>query len=81
MATKNTYDVVAYDANGAKVYGETVARIADARRIAREFLPYTNVYTVDLVRNGDIIHATRYVKLSPRNGIIIDGGNTKSIRF
>lgn len=82
MANKNTYQVIAYNANGGEVYGETtIARIADARRVAREFLTYCNVYTVDIVRNGDLIHATRFVKLSPRNGIVIDGGNTKNIRF
>ena len=82
MATKNTYQVVAYDANGGEVYGETtITRVTDARRVAREFLAYCNVYTVDITRNGDIVHATRYVKLSPRNGIVIDGGNTKPVRF
>ena len=76
------YQVVAYDANGGEIYGETsITRIADARRVAREFLTYCNVYTVDLVKGGDIIHAVRYVKLSPRNGIVIEGGNTKVIRF
>jgi len=82
MANKNTYQVVAYNANGGEVYGETsITRIADARRVAKEFLGYCNVYTVDLVKGGDIIHAVRYVKLSPRTGLIIDGGNTRNIRF
>lgn len=82
MAAKNLYQVVAYDANGGEIYGETsITRVADAKRVAREFLTYCNVYTVDLVKNGDFIHAVRFVKLSPRNGLVIDGGNTRSIRF
>ena len=81
MAAKNVYQVIAYNANGCELYGEEVARIADARRLAREFLPYCNVYTVDLVRNGDFIHATRYVKITPASGVIITDGETKAIRF
>ena len=82
MANKNTYQVVAYAANGGEIYGETsITRIADARRVAREFLTYCNVYTVDITRNGDAIHPTRYVKLSPCSGLVIEGGNTRNIRF
>ncbi len=85
MASKNTYKVTAYDAQGAQIHGETFTRIADARKVAREFLPYVNVFTVDVTReNAKAIRdyvAERYVKLSPNSGIVIVDGETKNIRF
>lgn len=85
MAQKNMYKVTAYDANGAHIYGEDVARVAQARKTAREFLRYTNVYTVDVTNenaatvSGYMVE--RYVKLSPNSGIVIANGESRNIRF
>jgi len=85
MAQKNTYKVTAYDAQGAQIYGEIFTRIAQARKVSREFLAYVNVFTVDVTRENatrvsDYV-AERYVKLSPNSGIVIANGETKNIRF
>jgi len=85
MAKANTYKVTAYDAQGAQIHGETFTRIAQARKVAREFMPYVNVFTVDITRENatrvsDYV-AERYVKLSPNSGIVIIDGESRNIRF
>lgn len=79
MAAKSVYDVVAFDSNGAIVYSERTTTKVSANKLAREFMPYVNVFTCDIIRNGQ--NVARYVKLSPNSGIVIVDGQTKNIRF
>jgi hypothetical protein len=79
MAAKSIYDVVAFDSNGAIVYSERTTTKASANKLAREFMPYVNVFTCDIIRNGQ--NVARYVKLSSNNGVVIANGITKNIRF
>lgn len=86
MAKGNTYRISAFDANGAHIHGESVTRVAKARTTAREFLRYTNVYTVDVTNEsattvgGYIVE--RYIKLTPATGIVVNGnGENRNIRF
>jgi len=85
MAQRNTYRVTAFDANGAHIHGESTTRVAQARKTAREFLRYANVYTVDITNesaatiSGYMVE--RYVKLSPNSGIVITNGESRNIRF
>ena len=76
---KNIYDIVAFDASGKVIHSERHNTKAKANQTAREFLPYVNVFTVDIILNGRNI--ARYVKLSPNSGIVIVDGKTRNIRF
>ena len=86
MAKKSIYRVSAFDANGAHIHGESVTRVAQARKTAREFLRYGNVFTVDVTNesaatvSGYIVE--RYVKLTPNTGIVVNSdGTNRNIRF
>ena len=85
MAQRNSYRVSAFDVNGVHVYSEQTARVAQARKTAREFMRYANVYTVDITNDsattvsGYIVE--RYIKLSANGGIVISNGESRNIRF
>lgn len=79
MARKS-YEVTAFNAQGKYILAQTTTNKANARRIAKAFLTYADVYTVD-VNDGEIANIERFVKLGVHNGIVIAHGNTKNIRF
>lgn len=86
MAKSNIYRVTAFDASGAHIHGESTSRVARARKTAREFLRYANVFTVDVTNesattvSGYIME--RYVKLTSNTGIVVNGnGESRNIRF
>ena len=88
MASTNAhkYTVKAYDANGKRVYKTDTATIANARKLAREFLrEYVNVHTVSIFNNTtvtikDYCRET-YVKLSAHSGLVIVDETATDIRF
>lgn len=75
------YTITAFNANGSAVHTEGAGTIAQARKTARQFLPYTNVYTVDVTRNNQLAPVTRFVKLTPNTGVSITDGITTNVRF
>lgn len=77
----NKYTVTAYNANGNTVHGEGAGTIAQARKTAREFLPYANVYTVDVTKSDRLTPIVRFVKLTPNTGVSIADGITRNVRF
>ena len=84
MAKRNGYNVTAYGTEGKAILTEHYTRIVDARRVAREFLAYTNVKTVDVDNArygdcGDVIE--RYAKTGANSGIVIEDGEVRNIRF
>lgn len=86
MAQRNMYRVNAFDANGAHIHGESTARVAQARKTARDFLRHVNVFTVDVTNesattvSGYIME--RYIKLTPATGVVVNAnGESRNIRF
>ena len=84
MATRNGYNVTAYNSEGKAILTEHYARKVDARKVAKEFLAYTNVKTVDIddaIYNdcGNVIE--RYAKTGANSGIVIEDGEVRNIRF
>lgn len=81
MANVNNYTVTAFNANGEKVHGEKCNTLARAKKTAREFLPYNNVFTVDVDKRNQLIPVVRFVKLTPNTGVSIANGVTANVRF
>lgn len=84
MAQRKGYNVTAYNAEGRAILTEHYARKLDARKVAKEFLAYTNVKTVDIDDAvyddcGNVIE--RYVKTGVNSGIVIVDGEVSNIRF
>lgn len=85
MAKGNGYNVVACDVNGKEIYTSHVTRKVEAGRVAREFLAYSNVCTVDMDNAqygncGDRVGM--YVKTSGRTAIYIPAtGQIKRARI
>ena len=84
MAKRNGYNVTAYNAEGEVILAEHYTRKTDAARTAKEFLTYSNVYTVDVDDAqfgdcGDLVG--RYVKTSDHQGLYISKGIAKRVFF
>ena len=77
---KKSYSISAYDTNGTLILTEHASSSVKASSVAREFLTYANVGTVDVERNNIITY--RYARLSNHSGIKIDtNGKIANIRF
>ena len=86
MARTNNYKVTAYDMQGATILAETTNTKLNAGRIARDFLGYSNVYTVEVVRpNAKLVadyKVGNYVKTSTRTACYIPNtGNIRNVRI
>lgn len=84
MAKRNGYNVTAYGIEGKAILTEHYSRVTDARRVAREFLAYENVKTVDVDNArygdcGDVIG--RFIKTGANSGVVIVDGEVTNIRF
>lgn len=84
MAKRNGYNVTAYDVEGRTILSEHYTRKADSRKVAREFLGYINVKSVDIddaiySECGNVIE--QYVKIGGRNAIKIIDGVITNVRF
>jgi len=89
MARTNAhkYTVKAFDVDGKRVYKIDTATIANARKLAREFLRlYVNVHTVSVYDNTAVMSVkdyckATYVKLSAHSGLLIIDAVAEDIRF
>ena len=84
MAQRKGYNVAAFDVEGDVILTEHYTRKADARKVAREFLAYSNVKSIDIddaIYNncGNVIE--QYVKIGGRNAIKIIDGVITNVRF
>lgn len=79
--TGSKYIVTAFNANGSAVHTEGAGTIAQAKKTARQFLPYNNVFTVDVNHSNQLTPVTRFVKLTPNTGVSITEGRTANVRF
>jgi len=84
MAKRNGYNVTAFDMSGNVILSEHVSSMVAARKLAREFLGYSNVKTVDVDRaeygNSGTI-AEQYIKIGISAGVCIVDETMKNIRF
>ena len=84
MVQRKGYNVAAFDIDGNVILVEHYSNKVTARKVAREFLAYSNVKTVDI---DDAVYQTcgniieRYVKVGARSGIVIADGVTRMVRF
>lgn len=85
MAKQSNYYVSAFFNSGRVICRELVSTKVSAGKLAREFLGYSNVYTVDVNATtygdyGAIID--RYIKMSAHTGFKVDAnGKMANIRF
>jgi len=84
MVQRNGYNATAFDIDGRVILSEHYTSKVAVRKVAREFLTYSNVKTVDVDNAkygdcGEIIE--RYVKVGARSGLVIVDGVTRMVRF
>ena len=84
MARRKGYNVTAFDVEGNAILTEHYTRKTDARKVAREFLGYINVKSVDIddaiyTECGNVIE--QYVKIGGRNAVKIIDGVITNVRF
>ena len=84
MAKRNGYNVTAFDTDGDVILIENVSSKVTARKLAREFLAYSNVKSADIDNafygnSGNIIE--QYIKIGISAGVCIADGHMTNIRF
>lgn len=84
MAKRNGYIVATFDIDGSEILSERATTLMAARKLAREFLGYCNVRTVDVTRAeygdcGTLVE--RYVRLDAGTSVCIADGQVRNIRF
>lgn len=84
MAKRNGYNVTAFDTEGKIILVEHTSSMVVARKLAREFLAYSNVKTADIDRaeygNSGTV-AEQYIKIGMSAGVCIVDGTVRNIRF
>lgn len=85
MAKRNGYNVTAFDASGAHVLTNHVPTKVEAGRVARAFLAYDNVYTVEVdnAKYGDCGERVEtYAKTSQYTAACISSkGGVRNVRI
>lgn len=84
MAQRKGYNVTAFDIEGRVILSEHNTRKTDAARTSKEFLLYTNVYTVDVddAQYGDSGNLVgRYIKTSAHQGVYVSNGIVRRVFF